>query len=162
MGKIDSASVGETSEQMVMQTGRRNPFCQVPDWVLLAPDLSRQAKLLYWAMKAHVSATREDNDVWPTQDMLAEMLGFSEGRKLRPYIKELLAIEAIKVRTIRHARSMRKRSIYTVYEMPPEGYGGIKELKEFYKKRKEQLLAAQAEAAEQEGAQAQLDLNIAS
>lgn len=161
MGKIDPASVGETAEQMVMQAARRNPFAQVPDWILLAPDLSRQAKLLYWAMKAHVNTTREDTDVWPTQDMLAEMLGFSDGRKLRPYIKELIAIEAIKVRTIRHTRGMRKRSIYTVYEMPPEGYQGITELKQFYKERKARLLAIQAEAAAQDS-QASLDLDIAS
>jgi hypothetical protein len=157
MGKIDDTSAAETAEQIECQTGRRNPFTQAPDWVLLAP-ISRQAKLLYWALKAHVNTERGDNEVWPTQDMLAEIMELSDGRKIRPYLKELVAIDALKIRKAnRYAGGMRTRSIYIVYETHPEGHDGPIGLKEFYKARKDRILAAQKEAKAQEPTQTQLD-----
>ncbi|WP_040793245.1 hypothetical protein [Nocardia paucivorans] len=133
----------ETTEQLHLQAGRRAPYTQVGDWVLLAP-IRPQARLLYWALSAHINSSREDTAVWPTQDVLAEMLGYSDGRKVRPLLAELEAIDAI---TIRKSRRLvgglrRERSIYVVHQSPPEGYEGHESLRDFYAARKARIEAA--------------------
>lgn len=143
---IDDKSAAETAEQIRLQAGRRAPFTQVGDWVLLAP-IRLQAKILYWGLSAHINTGRGDTEVWPTQDMLAEILGFSEGRKIRPFLKELVAIDAVSITTKRYAGEMRKRSIYTVHQTHPDNYAGHKSLKDFYDARRAQIKAAQESEA---------------
>lgn len=167
MGKIDDTSAEENAEQIEVQQGRRNPFTQVGDWILLAP-ISKQAKLLYWALAAHLSTTRGDKNVWPTQAMLAEILDFApikddpaelrDGRKIRPFLKELVAIGAIEIRKVRSRGRMRERSIYTVHDTPPPGYDNTKSLQEFYAGRKERIRLAEERKAAARGVQGELDL----
>ncbi|MFI6029408.1 hypothetical protein [Amycolatopsis magusensis] len=148
MGKITDDSAAETSEQLEVQTGRRAPFTQLGDWVLLAP-IRNQAKVLYWALSAHINTTRGDTEVWPTQDMLAEMLGFSEGRKIRPFLAELQAIDAIAIRKARrYAGKMRTRNIYIVHQSPPEEYKDLVSLGNFYEARRKKIELAQTEQLE--------------
>src|SRR5699024_606824 len=64
----------------------------------------------------------DDSEVWPTQDQLADILGMSEGRKIRRYLNELIEIDAIETRTIRTHGGLRKRTIYTVHQTPPPGW----------------------------------------
>lgn len=136
----------ETTEQLELQTGRRAPFSQLGDWVMLAdPSMVRHpAKILYWTLAAHVSSAREDTVVWPSQDTLAEILGYSDGRKLRAYIEELEAIDAITVRKkhVMVGGLRRTRSIYVVHQTPPENYGGHESLTEFYSERRARQEAA--------------------
>lgn len=167
MGKIKDTSAEDNAEQMVLQAGRRNPFTQVGDWILLA-NISRNAQLLYWALKAHVNTTRGDNEVWPTQATLAELLDFApvkgdlaelrDGRKIRPFLKELVAIEAITIRKIRSPDGMRERSLYEVHETPPPEYDGITSLKQFYAKRNERIATAKEREEAARGVQGELDL----
>lgn len=130
-------TAAEILEQLEFQTGRRAPFSQVGDWVLLA-KIRHPAKVLYWALTAHVSSSRDDTVVWPSQDTLAEILGYSDGRKLREYIEELIRIGAIVVRK-RHfyvGGLRRERSIYVVHQTPPEDYDGHESLTDYYTERK--------------------------
>jgi hypothetical protein len=171
MGKINDTSAEDDAEQILIQVERRNPFTQVGDWILLAP-VSGKAKLLYWTLKAHANTTRGDNLVWPTQATLAEMLDFApikddpaelrDGRKIRPFLKELESIDAIKVRKIRSPGGMRPRSLYKVYEEPPDDYDGVEDLKTFYAKRKQRIAAAQDLKDAARGIQEELDLDAAS
>jgi hypothetical protein len=150
MGKIEDIDAAETAEQMQVIAGRREPFTQCPDWILLAP-VSRGAKLCYWTLKAHVNMEREkvgNTEVWPTQNMIAEIMGLAEGRQIRPYLKQLITIEAIEVRKVRHRGKMRQRSIYTVHGTPPDGYDNPKSLKDFYAARAARIRAAQQEEAD--------------
>jgi len=149
MGTIREVSAAEIAEQLEVQLGRRAPFTQVGDWVLLAP-IRNQAKVLYWALSAHINQDRDNTEVWPSQDTLAELLRLSDGRKIRPFLKELEAIEAIKVRKIRSGGGMRQRSIYVVHQTPPPEFGGFEQLSEFYKARKAKIEAAQTEQLELE------------
>lgn len=117
---------------------RRAPFSQLGDWLLLAP-ISPQAKVLYWALQAHVTATGGAGERWPTQDALADMMGLSDGRKVRPYLRELEAIDAISVRT---ANGVQQRSLYTVHQAPPAGYANLTSLSAFYAQRRARIEAA--------------------
>lgn len=167
MGKIDDNSADENAEQMEVQLGRRAPFTMVGDWVLLAA-ISRQAKLLYWALSAHLSSTRGDRDVWPTQAMLAEILDFApikgdpaelrDGRKIRPFLKELAELGAVEVRKVRSPQGMRERSIYTLHETPPRGYSGKKSFGAFYEDRRKRVKRAAQQEAAGRGVQGELDL----
>lgn len=167
MGKINDTSAEENAEQVELQVARRNPFTQVGDWILLAP-VSRGAKLLYWALMAHVNTTRGDRNVWPTQAMLAEILDFApikgdeaelrDGRKIRPFLKELVEIDAMSIRTVRSRGGMRTRSIYTIFQEPPPDYDGTKSLQQFYNDRKERIRLAEERKAAARGVQGELDL----
>lgn len=139
-------SATDTAEQLEVQVGRRAPYSQVGDWVLLAP-IRPSAKTLYWALSAHINTTRDDTIVWPTQDMLAEVLGLSRGDKVKTYMDELVAIDAVHIRKARYAGGLRERSMYTVHQSPPEGYEGLESLREFYVARKKRIDDAQAGAA---------------
>lgn len=149
MGKIQDNSAVENAEQLEIQAGRRAPYTQLGDWVLLAP-IRNQAKVLYWALSAHINVSRDDTEVWPTQDMLAELLQLSDGRKIRPYLKELEAIDAVKIRKVRYNGSMRTRNIYVVHQSPPQEFEGQEKLADFYKERKKRIALAQVEQLELE------------
>jgi hypothetical protein len=147
MGTIREDSAAETAEKLVEGMDHRPPFSMVGDWVLLAP-IRHQAKVLYWALVAHVNHDREDDEVWPSQDTLAAILGLSDGRKIRPFIKELEAIGAITVRKVRSKGAMRQRSIYKVRGTPPDGLETPKDLAQFYRERKKAIELAQTEQLE--------------
>lgn len=146
MSQIRDSSV-EDAEQLEFQAERRAPFSQLGDWVALAP-IRPAAKALYWILSAHINVSRDDTAVWPTQDALAEMMGFSEGRKIRPYLDELVAIDAIAVKKSppRYVGGLRRtRSVYVIKQQPPQGYEGLESLHAFYAARKARIEAAQAE-----------------
>jgi len=149
MGTIREDSAAEIAEQLEAQQGRRAPFSMVGDWVLLAP-IRPQAKVLYWALMAHVNHDRDNTEVWPSQNTLATIMGMSDGRKIRPYLNELVAINAVEIRKARSKGGMRQRSIYVVHQAPPDGFEGPEKLSEFYKARKAKIEVAQTEQLELE------------
>lgn len=139
MSNLHDNSVAETVEQLQFQVGRRAPFAQVGDWVLLAA-VRAPAKTLYWALSAHINASRDDTVVWPTQDMLAEILGLRRGDKVKTYLDELVNINAVEVRkSRRYSTGMRERSTYIVHQSPPSGFTGLGSLQEFYTERKARI-----------------------
>ncbi|MGW0058094.1 hypothetical protein [Nocardia nova] len=163
MNWTEDATADENSEQLEFQMGRRAPYTQCADWVLMA-DISPQARQLYWAMMAHVSTSRDDTVVWPTQDMLAEIVGYaisektaeSDGRKIRKALDELVAIDAVtrKERKYLVGGLRRKRFVYVVHQEPPADYAGFKSLTEFYAARKARMKAHQKAQAAAEAAAA--------
>ena len=116
--------------QLEIQAGRRAPFTQVADWVLLS-NISRTAKLLYWALSAHLNTESGSRKAWPSQDALAELLGYSEGRKIRKFLQELVRIGALRIPKPEDPDQnpadhyyyvnglRRQRVIFIVYQMPP-------------------------------------------
>jgi hypothetical protein len=136
-----AADPEDVEEQLEIAAGRRTPFTMVGDWVALIPGLSPQAKALYWHLAMHVSVTRADDWVWPSQEVLAEWLGFSRVQSLTRYVDELEAVGALESETIRYAGGMRQRKRYTVHGTPPEGFTGLMSLKDYYAKRKAELAA---------------------
>lgn len=149
MSRQDNAI--EDAEQLEFQTGRRAPYSQVGDWVMLA-SIRHPAKVLYWALSAHINSSRDDSVVWPTQDALAEMLGFSRRDKIKPFLDELVAIDAISIKkTGRYVGGLRReRSVYVVNQSPPIEYAGLESLRDFYTARKARIEAAQTEPDEDE------------
>lgn len=117
--------------EMEVRAGRRAPFTMVGDWVLTS-GVKPQAHTLYWALSAHVSMTRSDADVWPKQEVLAQLCGFSRTQSLAPYLDQLVEIGAIEMELIRYAGNSRQRYRYTVHENPPEGYTGPTSLADLY------------------------------
>ncbi|MGA5670047.1 hypothetical protein ACPCTG_31770 [Streptomyces pseudogriseolus] len=107
------------------------PFVQLGHWVALS-GVSAGALALYWMLALHLNRTRGDRYVWPTTDILAHMLGYSRGDKIKRFIDELVAIGAVTVISVPDLRGPQKRNVYRLRRTPPEGYKGLVSLKEFY------------------------------
>lgn len=107
------------------------PFVQLGHWVALS-GVSAGALALYWMLALHLNRTRGDRYVWPTTDILAHMLGYSRGDKIKRFVDELIAIGAIRVISVPDLRGPQKRNVYRLRRTPPEGYTGLVSLKEFY------------------------------
>lgn len=107
------------------------PFVQLGHWVALS-GVSAGALALYWMLALHLNRTRGDRYVWPTTDILAHMLGYSRGDKIKRFVDELVAIGAIRVISVPDLRGPQKRNVYRLRRTPPEGYTGLVSLKEFY------------------------------
>lgn len=126
---------------MRIKQGRRAPYTQLGDWVMLAPtDVVRHAaKVLYWALSAHLTVKQDDDTepelrVNPTLEMLAAMLGFSRKDKLLPYIDDLEALGAIEVDSeLVPGEGNRRRNTYTIHQSPPPEYDHYESLGEFYR-----------------------------
>lgn len=108
----------KTNDQL--KAGRRAPYTHLGEWILLA-DISAGAKVLYWALKAHVNNSREDDLVWPSQQRLAAILVMSQPSVNR-FLKELIKLGAIERQ--RPARPG-GHCTYLVHETPPDGYAGL-------------------------------------
>ncbi|THJ75382.1 helix-turn-helix domain-containing protein [Candidatus Frankia alpina] len=111
-----------TGEPVEGAVGRRAPFTQVGDWVVLA-SISMQAKTIYWMLSAHVK--RRDRAAWPSRESLAEWCGFGQARSVDRYLAELVDLGAIEIYRTRSADGLRTRNRYTVQEYPPDGYQGL-------------------------------------
>lgn len=95
-----------------------------PEWVALS-GVSPTAHSLYEKLMMH--ASRPDSES-PAADHLALLLGLSRGDKVRPYLDELVAIGAARVRRAGTAG----RNVYTAYADPPAGYTGPLTLEDWY------------------------------
>lgn len=147
------------AEDIELAEGRPEPvmpFSMLGDWVMLAlgpQGLRHPALSLYWALCAHLNRNRGDRKVWPTQDTLAEMLGYSEGNKIAPYLRELVAIGALEIikKPVRGGGG-RVRCLYVIHKTPPPDYDGFECLDDFYADRAARQAADRAAAmtAEQE------------
>ncbi|RIH58741.1 hypothetical protein D3C59_32880 [Streptomyces sp. SHP22-7] len=108
------------------------PFVQLGHWVALS-GVSAGALALYWMLAMHLNRTRGDRYVWPTTAVLAHMMGYSRGDKIKRFVDELVAIGAIRVITVPDLRGPQKRNVYRLRRNPPEGYAGPVSLGAFYK-----------------------------
>jgi Helix-turn-helix domain len=116
------------------------PFTQAPDWMLTAP-LSMQARMLYWALLAHVNRKRGDDRCWPSMEALAEMLGLRNRQSVARYVRELEEFGAIEVD--RNPSSTKRQYVYTVRQQPPAGFAGSVSIAGWHRARHERMDAEQ-------------------
>ncbi|WP_143079131.1 hypothetical protein [Streptomyces monashensis] len=109
--------------------GRRAPFTQVGDWVLLS-GADSDARTLYWALSAHLNASRDDNEVWPGLLTLARILGLKKPENVTKYMLQLEVIGAVEV--IRSTTGLVRRNRYIVHQTPPSGYCGPRSMADWY------------------------------
>lgn len=133
---VEAPGSGELDEQIEVQAGRRAPFTQVGDWVLIS-CVSDRAVALYSRLAMHVNVSRGDTEVWPAQEVLAEWAGLSKPDSVTPYLDELAAIGAITVERMQYAGGLRTRNRYTIHQTPPPEYVGPIALADYYRMRRE-------------------------
>ncbi|MEU2086539.1 hypothetical protein ABZ569_32290 [Streptomyces albus] len=119
----------ELDHALEVSVGRRAPYTQLGDWLLLS-GASREARTLYWALSAHISVSRDDNEVWPSLATLARIVGVKKPDNLTPYMLELEVLGAVDV--LRSVGGLRSRNRYIVHQTPPPGYRGVHSLGEWY------------------------------
>ncbi|WP_440072230.1 helix-turn-helix domain-containing protein [Streptosporangium sp. OZ121] len=133
----------DLGEQIIVTAGRRAPFTQLGDWVVLG-DIDCQAKALYWALAMHVNQQRGDFTVWPSREALAEILGYSRPQSVDRYIDQLVELGAIDVYEQRVSGGLRGRHVYEIHQTPPPGYAGLISSADFHQARKARLAAEKA------------------
>lgn len=115
-----------------LRTGRTGPaYTEVHDWVALS-GVSPTAGFLYNLLRMHVNRKRADNEVWLSQLTLAVLCSLSRGDKLKPYLDELVAIEAIDITR----GGLHRKNAFTVHSLPPTGYAGPLDIKEWHERNK--------------------------
>jgi hypothetical protein len=114
--------------------GQLPPFGVKPHWVSL--NFSSKASHLYDLYNCHVSADRADRIVWPTLEDLAEMMGYSRGDKVTPFMRELEAGGAIEVRPVTKTGGQGLRYIVTVKLHPPVGFEGPMQSSDWHDRKK--------------------------
>ncbi|MFD5565880.1 hypothetical protein [Kitasatospora griseola] len=108
------------------------PFTQLPSWVALS-GISARAMALYWFMAMHLNLTRGDRYVWPSKDALAYLMQYSRGDKIDPFLKELAALGAVVVVSVKDTSGPQNRNVYRLRRNPPPGYdAGPQTLGEYY------------------------------
>lgn len=126
----------ELDRDIEIQAGRRAPFTQIGDWVLLS-GVSDRAVALYCRLAMHVNVQRSDTDVWPAMEVLAEFADFNKPESITPYMDELVVIGAVAVERTRYAGALRARNRYTVHQAPAVDYAGPLSLADYYQMRRE-------------------------
>ena len=105
----------------------------LPQWALLMTDLSDAALRVYALLLAHVNAADGDGEAWPQQQAMAAMLG-RHRNSIGRAIRELARAGLIDVEVERYGtNNSRRRNIYIVHELPPEGrHDGPASITEWY------------------------------
>lgn len=119
---------------MELYAGRRAPFSQLGDWVMLS-GIPGEACKLYWIFMAHVSRSRGEFNVRPKREDLAALLGKSLD-SVDKYSLVLKKLGAIDIIPRRYSSGMQARNAYRVHETPPPGYTGMTSLGDFYTERR--------------------------
>lgn len=144
-GRFERVDDRDGSPPVKIQTGRASRFrhVQAPHWVLLMKDLPHAAFRLYCILLAHANHERGDGKAWPTEQTLAEMMGYSRRQSITPLVKVLVELGLLDVEEVRYGSNRsRRRNVYTVHEEPAAGWEGIANLQEFYAARKAAASAA--------------------
>ncbi len=132
-------TAGEGRDEI--RPGRRSRFrfTQTPQWALLHLGLSDAGYRTYSLLLAHVSVTRDDNDVWVSQQKIGAMLGKRREAISRIIAKELAPLGLVDVTAERYGtNNSRKRNIYTVHEEPPPGWSGWASISEWHAANKQE------------------------
>lgn len=132
-------------DEIDFEIGRRAPFSQLGDWVVLSGATGPACKL-YWILSMHVNVARGDNMAKPSRATLAELMGLAKAKSVDTYLTELEKLAAIDVmRGRRNPDGGCAKNRYIVHQNPPPGYTGLRSNEEFYlaKKAKAQEVAGQ-------------------
>src|SRR5690606_22631056 len=96
------------------------------------PNLSDAALRVYALLLAHVNAADGDGEAWPQQQSMAAMLG-RHRNSIGRAIKELSEMGLIDVEVERYGtNNSRRRNVYSVHELPPDGHDGPASITEWY------------------------------
>lgn len=107
-------------------------FTQTPQWALLMAELSDPGFRVYSLLLAHVNDD-DDGEVWPQQQTMADMLARHRNSISRVITKELVPLGLVDVEVERYGtNNTRRRNIYTVHELPPDGFNGWASITEWY------------------------------
>lgn len=108
-------------------------FTQTPQWALLMCELSDAGYRIYSLLLAHVNVADDDGEVWPQQQTMADMLDRHRNSISRVVTKELEPLGLVEVEVERYGtNNTRRRNIYVVHELPPEGFTGWASVSEWY------------------------------
>lgn len=125
----------DNQDDVELRAGRTGPaYTEVHDWVALS-GVSPTAGFLYNLLRMHVNRKRGDNEVWLSQLTLAVLCSLSRGDKLKPYLDELVAIEAIDITR----GGLHRKNAFTVHALPPIGYVGSLDIKEWHERNKAEV-----------------------
>lgn len=103
----------------------RDPFVQIPQWVLFHPKLSSTAIRVYGVLHSYLSHTRGDALAWPKQETIAALCGGLHRNTISRAIKELEEYGLVEVRTQRYAHNnVRRRNVYAIREKAAPGHEG--------------------------------------
>lgn len=109
-------------------------FTQTPQWVLLMSELSDAGYRIYSLLLAHANVLDDDGEVWPQQQTLADMLDKHRNSISRVITKELGPLGLADIEVERYGtNNTRRRNIYIVHELPPDGFTGWASIEEWYK-----------------------------
>lgn len=103
----------------------RDPFVQIPQWILFHPNLSSTAIRIYGVLHSYLSHTRGDALAWPKQETIAKLSGGIHRNTVSRAIKELEEHGLVEVRTQRYAHNnVRRCNVYAVKEKANPGHDG--------------------------------------
>lgn len=130
---LDQVRAADSSidEAFEVQAEDEVPFVQLGHWIALS-GVSAGALSLYWMLAMHLNGVRGDRYVWPTTSVLAHMLGYSRGDKIKRFVDELVAIGALVVIAVPDGDGPQKRNVYRLRRNPPPGYAGPTSLSGYY------------------------------
>lgn len=117
--------------ETVFEEGRGLPYTQLGDWVNHA-GISDRAARVYWALCEHLNVKRGDREVWPTQAVLAKVLGIKRAADIAPATDELVVIGAVEIRPEYDNVGRKIRNRYIIHRSPARSYVGPRSLAEFY------------------------------
>lgn len=126
------------SDPYELRHGRRssNPFTMVPQWAMFmkSKGLSSTGFLLYSILLGHVNASRGDGLAWPTQESLGKMIDSHPDTVGKIINKELRPLGLVDVDVVRCGdNNSRRRNVYTVHELPPEGFEGVRSVSDWHR-----------------------------
>lgn len=123
----------EQSSDIFARKGRRAPFTQVPEWVMLHPELSDTGFRVYCILLAHVNGQKGDSRAFPGQKAVGAMINRHRNTIGKAVNDELGPLGMVEVEVERYGtNSSRRRNVYIVHELPPEEYDGVGSIAEWH------------------------------
>lgn len=129
------------SDALALRHGRSGPsWTEVHDWVALS-EVSPTAAFLYSVLRMHVNRERGDDLVWTSTLALALIMGMRRGDKVKQYMDELVAIDAVS----RDRGGLHRKNAYVVHKLPPDGWKLPTNIKDWHARNKPLLAVLRAE-----------------
>ena len=108
MSTIDPA---ELTSELQVAAGRRTPYTQLGDWVLLS-GAEPEARTLYWALASHSTTQDAREQAGPSVRTLARILGVRKPDNVARFMLQLEVIGAVDV--IRPTNTLNRHNRYVV------------------------------------------------
>ncbi|MGW7504372.1 hypothetical protein ACWGIR_22965 [Streptomyces albidoflavus] len=126
---MSTSDPAELDGELELAAGRRAPYTQLGDWLLLS-GAECETCTLYWALSIHINTGRVDNEVWPSLQSLARMVGLKKTDNVARFMLQLEVLGAAEV--IRSTKGLVRRNRYVVHQTPPSTHQGPFSLADWY------------------------------